>query len=593
MRVALVDPASFTPPYDHGLASALARRGLEVDLLTSPFAYDDLPAPDGYRRHEVFLPLSSKLTRRFPRSPLRLPLKAVEYGPSVLRFRRRVESLNPDVVHLQWLPRPSVDARWVRRLAGARRTVLTAHDVVPRREGQLDAWLEILRTVDRVVVHSSRAVERLAGLGVPRERLVRIAHPIFDVSAEPLGPAGGQDAPLLRAPATLQGTRRARLRPPSRARPRAGRAARRRRRPLRPGRARARAGGAAGRRRRDRLAPRLRARRADPGSDGGGRRGRAPVPRARLLGRAGHRHRLRAPGDRQRRGLARRDRGRARRRARRPARGAGGRWRRRASACSPTTARSRPPTRAPRAPAPRSRGTRPRAPTRSSTGSSSREGGQVAPRPPRRRAAARRPLAALRRDRDLDPLGDRPARVPRPAAGAPPRAAVRALQVPDDDPGRDRGGEAHGPRRPVRDRPRRPAHHAQRALAPPHEPRRAAPARQRARRPDVARRPPPRPRRAGRQLHRARAAAPRGAARDHGLVAGERARRDRLAGAHRAGHLVRRQLVAPARPADPGHDRGPARPRRADARRGHDEHRARAGARAASCARSTRRSGRR
>ena len=191
MRVALVDPASFTPPYDHGLAAALARRGLEVDLVTSPFVYDDPPEPDGYRRHEVFLPLSSRLTRRFPRSPLRLGLKGLEYGPSVLRFRRRIESLDPDVVHLQWLPRPSLDVRWVRELAGARWTVLTAHDVVPRREGQMDAWLEILRSVDRVVVHSLRAVERLSGLGVPRERLVRIAHPIFDVRAEPLGPPEG------------------------------------------------------------------------------------------------------------------------------------------------------------------------------------------------------------------------------------------------------------------------------------------------------------------------------------------------------------------------------------------------------------------
>jgi glycosyltransferase involved in cell wall biosynthesis len=192
MRIALVDPASFTPPYDHALASALARRGLDVDLVTSPFVYDDPPAPDGYRREELFIPLSSRLTRRFPRSRLRVPLKGLEYWPSVLRFRRWVASAEPDVVHLQWLPRPSADVRWVRALAAGRRTVVTAHDVVPRREGQMDAWLEILNAVDRVVVHSSRAVERLAALGVPRERLVRIAHPIFDVSAGPLGPPEGK-----------------------------------------------------------------------------------------------------------------------------------------------------------------------------------------------------------------------------------------------------------------------------------------------------------------------------------------------------------------------------------------------------------------
>jgi glycosyltransferase involved in cell wall biosynthesis len=193
MRIAIVDPASFTPPYDHGLATALARRGHQVELVTSAFVFGVPPAPDGYRRHEVFLPLSTRLTRRSPRSRLRLVVKGLEYGPSVLRLTRRLESLDPDVVHLQWLPLPRVDRRWVERLAGRRRTVLTAHDVRPRRRGQDEAWLAVLRAVDRVVVHSARAVEQLVGMGLDRARVARIAHPIFQApSGEPLAPPAGR-----------------------------------------------------------------------------------------------------------------------------------------------------------------------------------------------------------------------------------------------------------------------------------------------------------------------------------------------------------------------------------------------------------------
>src|SRR5262249_20959474 len=64
LRPAPRAPPSFTAPYDHALASALARRGHEVTLLTSPFAHGDVPEPDGYAREEVFLPWSSRLLRR-------------------------------------------------------------------------------------------------------------------------------------------------------------------------------------------------------------------------------------------------------------------------------------------------------------------------------------------------------------------------------------------------------------------------------------------------------------------------------------------------------------------------------------------------
>ena len=188
MRIALLDPPSFTAPYDHALASALARRGHDVTLLTSPFTHGGVPEPEGYRREEVFLPFSSRLVRRRPRSRLRLPLKGAEYVPSSARLLQRLRALDPDVAHVQWLAIPRYDVHWLRRLR--RPTVLTAHDVLPRQERNARAWGEALGLADRVIVQSQRAIDELVAAGVPREKLVRIQHPVFESGVEPPPPEG-------------------------------------------------------------------------------------------------------------------------------------------------------------------------------------------------------------------------------------------------------------------------------------------------------------------------------------------------------------------------------------------------------------------
>jgi glycosyltransferase involved in cell wall biosynthesis len=185
MKIALVDPLGYSTPYDNRLAAALAARGHEVHLLTSPFLLDEAPRPDGYVREELFIPYSGRLLRRAPRARLRLLLKGAEYLPSVRRLLRRLDSLDPDVVHVQWLPRPEHDIRWLRRLARSRPTVLTAHNALPRRARAQEPWREAVRIVQRVVVHSAPSVATLVELGVERDRIVRMPHPVFD---EPSGP---------------------------------------------------------------------------------------------------------------------------------------------------------------------------------------------------------------------------------------------------------------------------------------------------------------------------------------------------------------------------------------------------------------------
>jgi glycosyltransferase involved in cell wall biosynthesis len=193
VRIVLVDPLGYTTPYDDRLASALAHRGHEVHLLTAPFLLDAPPTPDGYVREELFVPLASRLLRGRPRARLRRALKGLEYLPSIRRLVRRLRELEPDVTHVQWLVRPELDVRWLRRVAARRPTVFTAHNAFPRRERALPAWHETLRSVDRVVVHSRHARDLLGDFGIERGRITVIPHPVFDAAPDlPVEPPSGR-----------------------------------------------------------------------------------------------------------------------------------------------------------------------------------------------------------------------------------------------------------------------------------------------------------------------------------------------------------------------------------------------------------------
>ncbi|HEV7133711.1 MAG TPA: glycosyltransferase family 4 protein [Gaiellaceae bacterium] len=170
MRVLLADPPAFTPTYDHELAAALAQAGAEVELVTSHFRFGDAPPADGYVRSELFYPLSSRLFRR---SRVRLPLKAAEHPLGLAALRRR----RADVLHLQWLAAPELDARLFRPHLPA---VFTAHDLLPRRTAKrTELWRRLLGRFDRVIVHSENGRDTLAAIGVELDRIRVIPHPVF------------------------------------------------------------------------------------------------------------------------------------------------------------------------------------------------------------------------------------------------------------------------------------------------------------------------------------------------------------------------------------------------------------------------------
>lgn len=168
MRVVIADPPAYTPPYDRSLAAALAREGLDVELVTSRFRFGSVEAADGYRASEWFYPLSARMGS----SRARLAVKALEHPVGMARLA----ALRASVLHVQWLV-PELD-RWLLRSRAP--IVFTAHDIVPRRTASYrDLWRRLFDRFERVVVHSERGRERLVDFGVASEKVRVIPHPVF------------------------------------------------------------------------------------------------------------------------------------------------------------------------------------------------------------------------------------------------------------------------------------------------------------------------------------------------------------------------------------------------------------------------------
>lgn len=180
MRVHVVDPSAYTPPYDHALCRALGQAGADVELYTSRFAYDAAPPPEGYARRELFYRLAHRGRATGPRSRVRLALKAAEHVPDMLRYSRAARAA--DVVHFQWLTAQPLDVHLLPRGRTRPRLVLTAHDVLPRepRPGQLAAQRRLYERMDAVVVHSEHGRLRLTReLGLAGELVHAIPHGVL------------------------------------------------------------------------------------------------------------------------------------------------------------------------------------------------------------------------------------------------------------------------------------------------------------------------------------------------------------------------------------------------------------------------------
>jgi glycosyltransferase involved in cell wall biosynthesis len=197
IRVQLVDPSAFTPPYDRALAAALTRAGAEVELLTSNFLYGPVPEAEGYRVRECFYRRSAA---RGLQAPARRVFKLAEHLPDMLRLRRQADA---DLLHYQWLTVPTLDP-WL--LPPQRPRVMTAHYVLPPQPGRrrLASARRAFGAMDAVIAHSEHGAQRLRDqVGLDPGRVRVIHHGAFDYltrlpEEKPLPPElAGAEAPVI------------------------------------------------------------------------------------------------------------------------------------------------------------------------------------------------------------------------------------------------------------------------------------------------------------------------------------------------------------------------------------------------------------
>jgi glycosyltransferase involved in cell wall biosynthesis len=171
MRVQVVDPPAFTPPYDRALCAALAAAGAEVELVTSRFEYGPVAAAEGYEVTELFYRRS---TGRGLEARGRRGLRMAEHVPGMRRLRAHAASA--DVVHLQWLSVPDLD----RFLLPPRPRVFTVHYPLPSSTQARKRQRALLSRMDALIAHSEQGAAELRSLVADPGRVHHIPHGAFD-----------------------------------------------------------------------------------------------------------------------------------------------------------------------------------------------------------------------------------------------------------------------------------------------------------------------------------------------------------------------------------------------------------------------------
>ena len=188
MRVVLADPPAYTPPYDHALAAALARQGVDVRLLTSPFRFGARAGADGFAVDDSLYRALDPVG-----SPRGSPRGQGARAPARARAARAAPTATS--LHLQWVAAPEAD---VAAAAHAAPLVFTAHDLLPRRTARhTRTWKRLFRPL-RPHRHPQRAR--------PPRRSRRSASPRASSASSPTPPSAAiRPAPTTAAPCSRSG----------------------------------------------------------------------------------------------------------------------------------------------------------------------------------------------------------------------------------------------------------------------------------------------------------------------------------------------------------------------------------------------------
>ena len=182
MKIAVVDPWCFTPPYNRELCAALATIGHEVTLVGQRHG-DGETATVETSSAVTTLGLFAAAPGWLPRW-LALSVKGLQHVRGMYRLYATLRSHPPDIIHFQWLPLPLIDALFVPLLRRIAPVVLTIHDSNPYngagpwllRAGNMMA----IRCCDQLIVHNQVSEQRMIERGLPAGRIHRVAHGLLN-----------------------------------------------------------------------------------------------------------------------------------------------------------------------------------------------------------------------------------------------------------------------------------------------------------------------------------------------------------------------------------------------------------------------------
>lgn len=184
MDVAMLDPSAFTPPYDHYLCSGLAERGATVRLLTTDSKFPDSADSRMYRLDEHYYHYTNRLFGGSSPETVRLGIKGLEHVYNTLQVLRKLRQLDPDVIHVQWLPLPVVDRLSLPVLRRLAPTVFTVHDSNPFHGAtssrlQLLGTGDVLSAFDHLIVHTEFTKRELVADGVDDRQISIVQHGVL------------------------------------------------------------------------------------------------------------------------------------------------------------------------------------------------------------------------------------------------------------------------------------------------------------------------------------------------------------------------------------------------------------------------------
>lgn len=181
MRVVMLDPSSFTPPYNEHLCVALGSSGAEVELYTRPLRQHEGYSRTGYTVREHFYRWSERLNNLKLLRPVYRYVKALEHAVDMYALSRELRRNKPDVIHFQWCPLPILDAIFLTSFRRIAPLVLTVHNTKafhgnPSSWLQGVGWQKIMSLFDVLIVHTEQSRQQLLAAGCQASKITVIPH---------------------------------------------------------------------------------------------------------------------------------------------------------------------------------------------------------------------------------------------------------------------------------------------------------------------------------------------------------------------------------------------------------------------------------